>query len=1184
MTGVVIALLLGFGFFTISSQTILFRQYLIAFNGNEIGITSFFASWLLWIFIGAFAGRKLGSVRKPSGFPDSISMFQQTVFELKRRAATLAEFISNRPLSLLQIYIPLFTIQWLMVANIRTLAGVSKLEMFPLGKLTAVTFIINCPVGFFTGLIFPFTAFYLQNIWRTGSIGILFGLEAAGSFLAGVSVTIMFYLGMHWSYVFLLTVLMLSVPSILFGFMKKSRFLYVTSISVSLLTIAGFFTIEPELFYRYSKSRVLATGKFERGISTETGEIITVRRSAQRIVIYNGSIVEVIPDEERNGAIAGMILAERPEIDSVLILGARAGMVKVLSAVPSITKVYLYFPDVRYYDFIFANGWNAEELKKVEIIKEDPLKHFSKSGNHVDAVILAVGDPVTSVQNRFFTHEYLQGLQKIILHSGLLAVVFTGAENYSGREISNLGISIYRTTKRVFKNVIIKPGETTVLVASTSIDLTDKPSELKKRFKQLPGYSRIFPPEAFPALFNEDRIKYAKDIYEKAGELPSSYYFNRVEKPVAYLFSLLLLGKYTGSPVTKLFRNINIIEWRIAFAIILLFLLFYLFYRMKTGARDEQFLARTIVFSSGFAAMAFNIALIYRFQSMFGSVYLYVGLVTSLFMAGVFLASTISSKYSERISSGSILWICVGISILFFILVSISPPASEITQYLLLFAIAGAITGFYYPQSAQMLFREGIEVRRAGGIVEASDHLGAMIGAAIAGLVLIPSAGFAMTVLITGAVFLIPLGIYIINGFRFRKKPVRPDLIKAGSLLLWFVVSIAVLKFHIEHRKATLMPPLSMEDVERIKGDDAKKVLMKDGYAIVENVTGEKFYIFSSLDYAGDIYGYGGAMNIIVKVSHNGIVKDFFIKRDKETPYYLSKVIGWADSLKGMKLEQIATVDTVTGATVSSLAFKRTISKATSSFFLHAGIPTGASTSEVRGKAHFSARFVYLIVAVILSIILMFSRRSIIRYLFLGLNLALGGILWNVQLSSEQVFSVLSFNVPLELKSFVFVLTVVIPAAVFIFGNFYCGWMCPFGAVQELLQLLGTVKRDRDVEYISRARNVKYGLFFMVMAIVLASGFRDVLQFDPLISIFQLRLPTVIWIVTVVSLLLSMRYPRFWCRYFCIVGAFFSIIGSLKPLNFIFPKRNFHRCDYHVKGKYQFDCIECRRCVINRKW
>ena len=57
-------LIFCFGFFSISAQSLLFREYITTFEGNDIGVGIFFGSWLLWVGAGALVVYCCGPVRE----------------------------------------------------------------------------------------------------------------------------------------------------------------------------------------------------------------------------------------------------------------------------------------------------------------------------------------------------------------------------------------------------------------------------------------------------------------------------------------------------------------------------------------------------------------------------------------------------------------------------------------------------------------------------------------------------------------------------------------------------------------------------------------------------------------------------------------------------------------------------------------------------------------------------------------------------------------------------------------------------------------------------------------------------------------------------------------------------------------------------------------------------------------
>ena len=71
------------------------------------------------------------------------------------------------------------------------------------------------------------------------------------------------------------------------------------------------------------------------------------------------------------------------------------------------------------------------------------------------------------------------------------------------------------------------------------------------------------------------------------------------------------------------------------------------------------------------------------------------------------------------------------------------------------------------------------------------------------------------------------------------------------------------------------------------------------------------------------------------------------------------------------------------------------------------------------------------------------------------------------------------------------------------------------------------------------------------------------------------------WVLLVlsVSLVGSLFYVRFWCRYFCPFGALLSLSNKIALLQRFAPPRRFEHCDLGVRAEFDVDCIRCNRCL-----
>lgn len=175
-------------------------------------------------------------------------------------------------------------------------------------------------------------------------------------------------------------------------------------------------------------------------------------------------------------------------------------------------------------------------------------------------------------------------------------------------------------------------------------------------------------------------------------------------------------------------------------------------------------------------------------------------------------------------------------------------------------------------------------------------------------------------------------------------------------------------------------------------------------------------------------------------------------------------------------------------------------------------------------------------------------------------------------------------------------------------GRFFCGWLCTFGALGDLLYLLSrkvfkisfhvNEKVDRVLKY------VKYVLLAFIIIAVWSLSIIDASPLSPWDVFGTLatihKLPnfsyaitefTIGFILLLAIMSASLFIERFFCRYLCPLGAVFAIISHLKFIRIKKPSDQCGSCRACTKNcamgipLYQKDsvqsgeCINCLKCT-----
>ena len=210
------------------------------------------------------------------------------------------------------------------------------------------------------------------------------------------------------------------------------------------------------------------------------------------------------------------------------------------------------------------------------------------------------------------------------------------------------------------------------------------------------------------------------------------------------------------------------------------------------------------------------------------------------------------------------------------------------------------------------------------------------------------------------------------------------------------------------------------------------------------------------------------------------------------------------------------------------------------------------------------------------------------RLAFLAVSVAILGFWLNVPFAAVDLAGLSHGVVPGGGEKAVLVLGVLLLSVAF--GQIWCGYGCPFGALQELLWLIPHPRGIRAEAGLGgartvspglemRARYLKFGLLALVLCFFFISDNPAFLALDPMTAGFSRHLSGVVVVLWVVVGLASLIHLRPFCRYLCPAGAFLALSNKVAFLDRLARPRVVAHCDLGVTSRGHLDCIRCNRCL-----
>ena len=375
----------------------------------------------------------------------------------------------------------------------------------------------------------------------------------------------------------------------------------------------------------------------------------------------------------------------------------------------------------------------------------------------------------------------------------------------------------------------------------------------------------------------------------------------------------------------------------------------------------------------------------------------------------------------------------------------------------------------------------------------------------------------------------------------------KVDKILNWLILMALIAVVAVRVFKTGKGNADeSLPCIELSEIQDLFPDAQQVQFLDTSCFSVKNAGNQMIgTVLLSSPYSDAIKGYAGKTPLLIALDNEGRIMQVKLLDNQETPGFLKRVTdaGYLDSWNGLSADEALQkeVDAVSGATYSSKSIQNS---------LKARLAV-VSQQSVAGTADHSAFWpnICILLVVALALICFFNPQKTkkLRLVTSLLSIGILGFWRNASMSLLKFYSWLTNGIswPLEWALIViFALAVLLPF--FTQRAFYCTYLCPMGALQELIG-----KASKKKITLSRAATsvllVVRKLFLLTLLILVAVNAGIDLAFAEPFSAFSVKSISLFSVVfAAIVLIVSLFINRAWCRFLCPTGLIFDLVRRIR--------------------------------------
>lgn len=346
--------------------------------------------------------------------------------------------------------------------------------------------------------------------------------------------------------------------------------------------------------------------------------------------------------------------------------------------------------------------------------------------------------------------------------------------------------------------------------------------------------------------------------------------------------------------------------------------------------------------------------------------------------------------------------------------------------------------------------------------------------------------------------------------------------------------------FHKNEAEVTV----SLEDIQEIYPLAAYYDQNRHGAFDVYGDNGNKIgSVLLSSNYSQQ-FGYGGSVPLLIGVDDDLTITKITLLPNNETEYYIEAIYGnkFIGKWQGVNLDDAMTlhVDVISGATYTSNAVIAGVRQTASTVM-------GSGASVVTEPNHWTTIKDILFLSLMLLSLVMVYKKGMAKYrtIYMFLVLAIMGLILNnalsVKLLNGWLLNGFAWRANWQ-SSVIFILALTISFV----GKrkFYCNYLCPMGALQELTNRYTPFKKRKPPTQFKHITAREIYLVFIAGALLI--GFTPELSYFEPFMFFSFRIAGIGFIVFgFIVVVLSLFFTKPWCSV-CPTGCLLDTISYKK--------------------------------------